>query len=126
MRIEDLLDKPRRVDGSGPVHSNILLLGEAPGADEERQGVPFIGASGQKLREVLLPLAVVRWEDCRVENVIETRPPGNRTHTKKEIAAALPDLNDRIERCNPKLIIALGSTAAKALGISDKITQAHG
>ena len=126
MNVSDLLNKPNIIKGTGPLPADILLLGEAPGADEERSGVPFVGPAGRKLREVLLPAAGIDIEHCRIENVIQTRPPNNATPPDPAIERAKPELYDRLARVNPKVIIALGATAAKALDIRDKVSTVRG
>ena len=102
------------VFGSGNPQAEIMLIGEAPGADEDRVGEPFVGRSGQLLNKMLAAISVRR-EDCYITNVLPWRPPGNRTPTDAEIAVCLPFLHRQIELIKPKIIFLLGASAANAV-----------
>lgn len=91
-----------------------MLVGEAPGADEDRIGLPFVGRSGQLLDKMLKAVNVDR-TSCYITNVLPWRPPGNRTPTDGEIAVCLPFLKRQIELINPEVIVVLGGSAANAL-----------
>lgn len=104
----------KTVFGYGSENAKLLLVGEAPGADEDRLGIPFVGRSGHLLDKMLQAIHVKR-EDCFVTNVLPWRPPGNRTPTEGEIAVCLPFLKRQIELINPKVILILGGSAANAL-----------
>ena len=104
----------KTVFGYGSSTADLLLIGEAPGADEDRSGIPFVGRSGHLLDKMLKSIGVDR-EDCFVTNVLPWRPPGNRTPTEGEIAVCLPFLKRQIEIVRPKIILILGGSAANAL-----------
>ena len=103
------------VFADGATGSDIMLLGEAPGADEDRQGIPFCGASGQLLDKMLASIGLNRAENCYITNMLFWRPPGNRTPTPEELDICRPLVERHIELFAPKLIILVGGTAAKAL-----------
>ena len=94
--------------------SNIMLIGEAPGAEEDRQGKPFCGASGQLLDKMLSSINLDR-NSVYITNVIPWRPPGNRTPTENEIQLMKPFLMRHIEIVSPKIIVAIGGSSAKAI-----------
>ena len=104
----------KTVFGYGFAQADLLLIGEAPGADEDRSGIPFVGRSGHLLDKMLKAINVNR-EDCFVTNILPWRPPGNRTPTDAEVAVCLPFLKRQIELVNPKVILVLGGSAANAL-----------
>ncbi len=102
------------VFGTGNPHANILLLGEAPGAEEDRQGIPFVGQSGQLLDKALSAIGLNR-DKVYITNILPWRPPGNRTPNGEEIALFRPYVLKHIELVNPKIVVCLGGTATKAL-----------
>lgn len=102
------------VFGAGSPQAEVMLIGEAPGADEDRLGVPFVGRSGQLLEKMLKAIGLGR-EDVYITNVLPWRPPGNRTPTDGEVAVCLPFLKRQIEFICPKIILLLGGSAANAL-----------
>lgn len=102
------------VFGYGNPNAKIMLIGEAPGADEDRTGVPFVGRSGQLLDKMLKAIDIKR-EDVFISNVLPWRPPGNRTPTDGEIAVCLPFLKRQIELVSPEYIFILGGSAANSL-----------
>ena len=102
------------VFGYGNAQAEILIVGEAPGADEDRLGEPFVGRSGHLLDKMLAAVDLKR-EDCYITNILPWRPPGNRTPTSEEVAVCLPFLKRQIELINPKIIFILGRSAANAL-----------
>ena len=104
----------KTVFGYGSAVADLLLIGEAPGADEDRSGIPFVGRSGHLLDNMLKAIGIAR-EDCFVTNVLPWRPPGNRTPTEGETAVCLPFLKRQIELVKPKAILLLGGSAANAL-----------
>ena len=95
------------VPGEGPTHAEIMLIGEGPGASEDKQGRPFVGASGRFLNELLAQAGVTR-EDVWITNVVKCRPPGNRDPLPEEITACAGYLDRQIALINPKVIITLG------------------
>lgn len=116
----------KTVFGYGLDTADILIIGEAPGADEDRCGVPFVGRSGQLLDKMLKTIGVER-DHCFVTNVLPWRPPGNRTPTDGEVAVCLPFLKRQIDLVKPKVIVILGGSAANALlGINDPISKLRG
>lgn len=102
------------VGGDGPLTSPLLLVGEAPGADEVRTGRPFTGRAGQLLDRMLRDAGLDR-RLCFVTNVVKFRPPGNRTPQLFEIYASRPCLHEEISVIRPYMIIAWGSVALRAL-----------
>lgn len=110
----------------GNPKANIMIIGEAPGADEDRQGKPFVGQSGQLLRLIFSHISLTI-EHVYITNVLPWRPPGNRQPTPMEISMCLPFLQRHIELISPKIIVLAGSTAVKALlNNSEGITKIHG
>ena len=99
---------------NGNVNSNLMIIGEAPGQEEDEQGIPFVGRAGQLLNKMLLAINVDR-KDVYVTNVLPWRPPQNRTPTDQEILEFLPFLQKQIEIIKPKFLYLLGTTAAKAI-----------
>jgi uracil-DNA glycosylase family 4 len=102
------------VPGEGPLNAKVMVVGEAPGKNEDLQGRPFVGAAGQLLNK-LLEMAGLRREEVYITNVVKCRPPGNRDPQEDEIAACLPYLLRQIKLIRPKLIIAVGRHAARTL-----------
>ncbi|MGH9353310.1 MAG: uracil-DNA glycosylase family protein [Terriglobia bacterium] len=114
------------VFGQGNPHAELVFIGEGPGADEDEQGLPFVGRAGQLLNK-MLQLVQIRREDVYICNVVKCRPPGNRTPESDEIAACSPFLFRQIDAIRPRLICCLGSPAARTvLGIKEGITKVHG
>lgn len=115
------------VFGDGNPQAPLMLVGEAPGAEEDRQGKPFVGMSGQLLTRIFESIGLTREKDLYISNVINWRPPGNRQPTSQEITACLPFIKRHIELVNPKILVLVGGTATKAL-LSDNegITKIHG
>jgi len=107
--------RKRTVPGVGASDATWMFVGEAPGADEDAQGEPFVGAAGQLLDNMLAALALSRGNDVFIANVLKCRPPGNRTPAPLEAAACLPYLDRQIELVAPGLIVALGKSAACTL-----------
>ena len=99
---------------NGNINSNLMIIGEAPGQEEDEQGIPFVGRAGQLLNKMLLAINVDR-KDVYVTNVVPWRPPQNRTPTDQEILEFLPFLQKQIEIIKPKFLYLLGTTAAKAI-----------
>ena len=115
------------VFADGTPSARLLLIGEAPGADEDRQGKPFVGASGQLLDRMLASIGLSRQENVYITNILPWRPPGNRTPSDAEIALFLPFIRRHIALHRPRHILLLGGTATKALlGGKDGITRVRG
>lgn len=102
------------VFGVGNEHADVLLLGEAPGAEEDKQGIPFVGQSGQLLDKMLAAIGLDR-NTIYITNILPWRPPGNRTPTTQEIAIFRPYVLQHIALVDPKVVVCLGGTATKAL-----------
>ena len=105
----------RTVPGVGTVPARWMFVGEAPGADEDAQGEPFVGAAGQLLDNMLAALGLARSEGVFIANVLKCRPPGNRSPEPLEVAACRPYLDRQIELVAPRLLVALGKSAACTL-----------
>lgn len=116
----------QKVPAVGPVTADIMFVGEAPGANEDEQGVPFVGKSGQELDKMLAALGWDR-DSIYITNVIKCRPPENRTPQKAEVASCFRHLKSEIEMVKPKVIVCWGSLAANTLIHPDfKITNEMG
>ena len=102
------------VFGDGDEKSDVMVIGEAPGADEDREGLPFVGLSGKLLNKMLHSIGLVR-SQVYITNIIPWRPPGNRQPTIRETATCLPFVQRHIELINPKVLILVGGTASKTL-----------
>lgn len=98
----------KTVFGYGSGTARLLLIGEAPGADEDRSGIPFVGRSGQLLEKMLKAIGFDR-NECFITNVLPWRPPGNRTPTEGEIAVCLPFLKRQIDLVSPEAIMILAA-----------------
>jgi uracil-DNA glycosylase family 4 len=114
------------VFGEGSPRARLMFIGEAPGAEEDQQGVPFVGAAGQLLNNMLNKLGLRR-EEVYITNVVKSRPPGNRDPEADEIAACLPFLEMQIKAIRPRVIVTLGRIAAHALlGTKEPLTRLRG
>lgn len=114
------------VFGDGNPAAPVMFMGEAPGEDEDRQGVPFVGVSGKLLDKMLASIGLDRGS-AYISNLIFWRPPGNRTPTDAEIAACLPFAERHIALVKPKVLVLLGGAAAKGiLRTKDGITRLRG
>jgi len=114
------------VFSDGNPNSKIMIVGEGPGANEDLEGVPFIGKTGELLDKMLLSINLDR-ENVYITNVVNYRPPENRSPTEQEIAKYLPYLIKHIEIIDPKILILLGSSALSAVvGDEQKISEIRG
>jgi uracil-DNA glycosylase len=114
------------VFGDGNPKAKIMFVGEAPGADEDRQGVPFVGRAGRLLDKMLGAIGLDR-SRVYIANIVPWRPPGNRTPTPAETAACLPFTRRQIELVDPKILICLGAPSAQTLlGGKDGILRMRG
>ncbi len=102
------------VFGDGNPQARVVFVGEAPGADEDRIGIPFVGRSGQLLDKMLAAAGLER-SSCYITNILPWRPPGNRTPLDSEIAVCLPFLQRQLDIIDPDYIFMLGGSAANAL-----------
>ena len=103
------------VFGVGDENADWLFIGEGPGADEDAQGEPFVGQAGKLLDNMLAAIQLKRGNNVYIANIVKCRPPNNRTPEPDEIATCLPYLQQQIALIKPKLIVALGKTAATSL-----------
>ncbi|HBU28967.1 MAG TPA: uracil-DNA glycosylase [Thiobacillus sp.] len=106
--------------GVGDRNADWLIIGEAPGADEDAQGEPFVGQAGKLLDAMLASIGLRRGNKVYITNVLKSRPPGNRNPEPDEVAACRPYLLAQIELIQPKLILALGRFAAQSLLDTDE------
>ncbi len=120
------------VFGVGDIHSPLMFVGEAPGADEDAQGEPFVGAAGQLLTKIIQAMGLNR-STVYIANILKCRPDtpgqtsGNRKPTSPEMATCLPYLSEQIDLIQPKVIVALGATAIEGLlGKSEGISRLRG
>lgn len=114
------------VFGEGNPAARLMFIGEGPGAEEDRQGRPFVGAAGQLLDRILAAAGMSR-EEVYIANVVKCRPPGNRVPTPAEAEACMPWLKKQFEIIVPRLVVLLGSTALQYLVDSKaRITQCRG
>ena len=114
------------VFGAGDADADLMFVGEAPGAEEDRQGLPFVGRAGGLLNQLLEGIGLTR-EDVFVANVLNCRPPGNRDPQPAEIEACSPYLHKQVELIQPKVVGTLGNFATKLLtGSRTGITKVRG
>ena len=103
------------VPGEGVERPLVMIIGEGPGADEDRTGRPFVGVAGQLLDRMLQSIALSRDKNCFIANIVKCRPPGNRPPAPEEIAACFPYLLRQIALLRPRIILCAGGTAAQTL-----------
>lgn len=114
------------VFGKGSPSASILFIGEGPGAQEDEQGIPFVGAAGKLLDKIILATEIPP-EEVYIANVVKCRPPANRTPLPNEVVACRPYLLKQIEMIKPIIIVTLGAAATQALiDPKAKITQERG
>ena len=114
------------VFGVGNPNTDLMFIGEAPGADEDQQGEPFVGRAGQLLTNMIKAMGLRR-EDVYIANIIKCRPPNNRTPERDECETCSPFLMRQIAVIKPKVIVALGAVAAKTLlAINDSMSNLRG
>ena len=120
------LGRQQIVYGVGNPVADLMFVGEAPGADEDIQGIPFVGRAGQLLTKIIEAIGLKR-DDVYIANVIKCRPPGNRNPEPDEVEACEGFLFRQIDSIKPKVIVALGTFAAKALlKTTDPISRLRG
>ncbi len=120
------LGRRQIVFGVGNPSADLMFVGEAPGADEDIQGIPFVGRAGQLLTKIIEAIGLGR-DDVYIANVIKCRPPENRNPEPDEVETCEPFLFQQIDRIQPKVIVALGTFAAKALlKTQDPISRLRG
>lgn len=122
----DYWNKERFVPAVGPEDAEVIIVGEAPGANEVEQGEPFVGRAGEKMNDVLRDIGVDR-ENLYITNLVKIRPPENRDPKKNEIEAWAPLLEQEIQEVDPDIILTLGNFASKEMLDTKKgITKIHG
>lgn len=115
------------VFADGPAGAPAMFIGEAPGAEEDRLGRPFVGASGQLLDRMLAAIGLSRAANAYITNIIFWRPPGNREPSAEEIALCLPFVHRHVELARPRVLVFLGGPSAKTLlGRAEGITRLRG
>ena len=120
------LGRRQIVYGVGNPHADLMFVGEAPGADEDVQGEPFVGRAGQLLTKIIEAIGLTR-ADVYIANVIKCRPPGNRNPEPDEVEQCEPFLFRQIDSISPRVIVALGKFAAQSLlRTNDPITRLRG
>jgi DNA polymerase len=107
--------RTQTVFGVGDEQADWMLIGEAPGAEEDRLGDPFVGQAGKLLDNMLAAIGLARGENVYIANVLKCRPPGNRNPAPEEVEQCAPHLLKQIELIQPKLIVAMGRFAAQTL-----------
>lgn len=118
--------RTQTVFGDGSPEARVLIVGEAPGKNEDLQGIPFVGAAGKYLNE-LLGIAGLAREDVFIANVLKCRPPGNRDPRVEEIECCTPFLREQTRTIDPEFIVTLGNFATKfILKTEVGITRMHG
>ena len=118
--------RTKAVPGEGPTHAEIMFIGEGPGANEDKQGRPFVGASGKFLDQLLAQANVTR-ADVWITNIVKCRPPGNRDPQMIEIETCTSNyLENQIKIVNPSIIVTLGRHSMSRFFPGAKITQIHG
>ncbi len=123
------LSKTRKnvVVGKGNEAAHIVIIGEAPGEQEDITGQPFVGRAGKMLDTVLSSVDIDPLKDCYITNIVKCRPPNNRKPSSSESEACMPWLTEQINLLRPKIIILAGSTAVQSfLGIKEPISKIRG
>ena len=124
-RCQLYIGRTHAVPGDGPADALIMFIGEAPGFHEDQQGIPFVGAAGRLLNE-LLDKAKIDRNKVYITNVIKCRPPGNRDPQADEVKACAPYLDQQIEIIDPKVIVTLGRHSMARAFPDEKISVVHG
>lgn len=115
------------VFGVGNPRARVMFVGEGPGAEEDAQGIPFVGKAGQLLTDIIGKGMGLRREEVYIANVVKCRPPGNRTPQPDEMATCFPFLDAQIAAIGPEVVVALGATALQALlAAPAQITKVRG
>jgi DNA polymerase len=118
-------NRTKAVPGAGDIHADILFVGEGPGFNEDKQGLPFVGRSGSYL-ETLLKLLDLKRDDVFITNVVKCRPPENRDPLPIEISTCKPYLDQQIALIDPLMIVTLGRYSMARYFPNGKITRIHG
>jgi DNA polymerase len=119
--------RSRAVPGQGVLDPDVMVIGEGPGAEEDRQGLPFVGPAGQYLDKWLAAIEVYRDSNAYIANIVKCRPPNNRDPKPEEAALCMPYLEEQIELIRPKSILTVGRVALRYLiGVTEGIGRIHG
>ena len=119
--------RPSVVFGQGAAHAEVMLVGEGPGANEDEQGLPFVGKSGQLLDHYLEAVDLSRDKNVYIANIVKCRPPQNRDPLPEESAACMPWLRQQFQLIRPKIVVCLGRVAAqRMLDPGFSISRDHG
>ncbi len=111
----------------GNTESNIMVIGEAPGAQEDLKGQPFVGRSGMLLNELMNSVGINFDQDCYICNLVKCRPPNNRRPNKSELDSCRPWLNKQLELVKPSILLLLGATAVEEfLGFRGRLSKIRG
>lgn len=114
------------VFGTGNKNADVMFIGEGPGADEDREGIPFVGKAGKLMNQAFLGIGISR-EDVYIANIVKCRPPNNRTPLREEALACLDYLRNQVMIIKPKIVVLMGNTALKnILGEEYGITASRG
>ena len=117
----------KTVPGTGPKEPSIMIIGEGPGADEDKSGHPFVGRAGQYMDKWMDAISLDRKKDLFLANIVKCRPPGNRDPLPEEMSACLPYLERQIELIKPVLILSVGRVSSQVLtGSSEGIGRLRG
>ena len=120
------LNRTNTVFGVGNPDADVMFVGEGPGADEDQEGIPFVGKAGKLMNQAFIGLGISR-EKIYISNIVKCRPPNNRTPFKEESQACLNYLRNQVMIVKPKIIVLLGNTALKnILGEEYNITNMRG
>ena len=115
------------VVGKGNEKANLVIIGEGPGEQEDKSGLPFVGRAGKMLDTALAAVNIDPLKDCYITNIVKCRPPNNRKPTASESDACMPWLNKQIDLLSPKIIVLAGSTATESfLGVKEPISKIRG
>ena len=115
------------VFGTGNPSADLLFVGEGPGAEEDKQGLPFVGRSGRLLDRLMEEELGFGRASCYIDNIVKCRPPGNRDPKPDEIEACRPWLEGQLEHLRPRVIVTLGNTATRTLlGTTEGVTRLRG
>jgi DNA polymerase len=115
------------VFGMGNPHADLMFIGEAPGAEEDKQGLPFVGRSGKLLDQLILEEIGITRDHCFIANTLMCRPPGNRDPEPGEVATCRPWLEQKLDLIRPRVVVTLGNFATKLLlDTKEGITRLRG
>lgn len=119
--------RKQAVPGIGVTHPLVMVIGEGPGADEDEQGIPFVGKAGQLLDKMLIAINLSRNTNCYIANIVKCRPPANRDPLPEESASCMPFLETQIHILKPTMILAMGRVAAHNLfKTTDPVSKMRG